>query len=192
MIESVIKKATKKVHSVSTGIGTLKDAVSETMREWTRRIDDTHYVLGSAMGPHPFPTIVRDFQAVISKEAREQILAEEGLLPDAVIACVGGGSNAIGSFYNFINDKNVELIGCEAAGKGADTFETAANLRALSACTTTDKIFSVIAKIRQKTQISLMLMTYANVVYSYDTELFLKKAASVGVDGLILADVPYE
>lgn len=151
MIESVIKKATKKVHSVSTGIGTLKDAVSETMREWTRRIDDTHYVLGSAMGPHPFPTIVRDFQAVISKEAREQILAEEGLLPDAVIACVGGGSNAIGSFYNFINDKNVELIGCEAAGKGADTFETAANLRSLSAGTTTDKIFSMIAKIRQKT-----------------------------------------
>ena len=151
MIESVIKKATKKVHSVSTGIGTLKDAVSETMREWTRRIDDTHYVLGSAMGPHPFPTIVRDFQAVISKEAREQILAEEGRLPDAVIACVGGGSNAIGSFYNFINDKNVELIGCEAAEKGADTFETAANLRALSAGTTTDKIFSVIAKIRQNT-----------------------------------------
>ena len=117
-----------KVHSVSTGTGTLKDAVSETMREWTRRIDDTHYVLGSAMGPHPFPTIVRDFQAVISKEAREQILAEEGRLPDAVIACVGGGSNAIGSFYNFINDKNVELIGCEAAGKGADTFETAATI----------------------------------------------------------------
>lgn len=302
-----------KVHSVSTGTGTLKDAVSETMSEWTRRIDDTHYVLGSAMGPHPFPTIVRDFQAVISKEAREQILAEEGRLPDAVIACVGGGSNAIGSFYNFINDKNVELIGCEAAGKGADTFETAAtiatgrlgifhgmksyfcqdkygqiapvysisagldypgvgpehaflhdekrakyvpitddeavdafengkafipfitsgdpsletteqlvyamddagadiielgvpfsdptaegpviqaaNLRALSAGTTTDKIFSMIAKIRQKTQIPLILMTYANVVYSYDTELFLKKAASVGVDGLILADVPYE
>lgn len=117
-----------KVHSVSTGTGTLKDAVSETMREWTRRIDDTHYVLGSAMGPHPFPTIVRDFQAVISKEAREQILAEEGRLPDAVIACVGGGSNAIESFYNFINDKNVELIGCEAAGKGADTFETAATI----------------------------------------------------------------
>ena len=117
-----------KVHSVSTGTGTLKDAVSETMREWTKRIDDTHYVLGSAMGPHPFPTIVRDFQAVISKEAREQILAEEGRLPDAVIACVGGGSNAIGSFYNFINDKNVELIGCEAAGKGADTFETAATI----------------------------------------------------------------
>lgn len=116
-----------KVHSVSTGTGTLKDAVSETMSEWTRRIDDTHYVLGSAMGPHPFPTIVRDFQAVISKEAREQILAEEGRLPDAVIACVGGGSNAIGSFYNFINDKNVELIGCEAAGKGADTFETGGN-----------------------------------------------------------------
>ena len=107
-----------KVHAVESGTGTLKDAVSETMREWTRRIDDTHYVLGSAMGPYPFPTIVRDFQAVISKESRQQILEDEGRLPDAVIACVGGGSNAIGSFYNFINDPSVQLIGCEAAGKG--------------------------------------------------------------------------
>ncbi len=117
-----------KVHSVTTGTATLKDAVSEAMREWTRRIDDTHYVLGSVMGPHPFPTMVRDFQAVISEEAREQILEKEGRLPDAVLACVGGGSNAIGSFYHFINDKNVRLIGCEAAGKGIDTFETAATM----------------------------------------------------------------
>ena len=107
---------------------TLKDAVSETMREWTKRIDDTHYVLGSVMGPHPFPTIVRDFQAVISKEMRQQILELEGRLPDAVIACVGGGSNAIGAFYHFIPDENVRLIGCEAAGRGADTFETAATI----------------------------------------------------------------
>ena len=117
-----------KVHSVTTGTATLKDAVSEAMREWTRRIDDTHYVLGSVMGPHHFPTIVRDFQAVISEEAREQILEKEGRLPDAVLACVGGGSNAIGSFYHFINDKKVRLIGCEAAGKGIDTFETAATM----------------------------------------------------------------
>lgn len=117
-----------KVHAVESGTGTLKDAVSETMREWTRRIDDTHYVLGSAMGPYPFPTIVRDFQAVISKESRQQILEDEGRLPDAVIACVGGGSNAIGSFYNFINDPSVQLIGCEAAGKGIDTPKTAATL----------------------------------------------------------------
>lgn len=117
-----------KVHAVESGTGTLKDAVSETMREWTRRIDDTHYVLGSAMGPYPFPTIVRDFQAVISKESRQQILEDEGRLPDAVIACVGGGSNAIGSFYNFINDPSVQLIGCEAAGKEIDTPKTAATL----------------------------------------------------------------
>ncbi len=115
-----------KVHAVTSGTATLKDAVSETMREWTKRIDDTHYVLGSVMGPHPFPTIVRDFQAVISKEMRQQILELEGRLPDAVIACVGGGSNAIGAFYHFIPDENVRLIGCEAAGRGADTFETAA------------------------------------------------------------------
>lgn len=117
-----------KVHEVTSGTATLKDAVSETMREWTKRIDDTHYVLGSVMGPHPFPTIVRDFQAVISKEIKEQCLAKEGKLPDVVIACVGGGSNAIGAFYNFIEDDSIRLIGCEAAGRGIDTFETAATI----------------------------------------------------------------
>lgn len=110
-----------KVHAVTTGTMTLKDAVSETMREWTARVHDTMYVLGSVMGPHPFPMIVRDFQSVISKEAREQILEYEGKLPAAVMACVGGGSNAMGMFYNFIPDKNVKLIGCEAAGKGIET-----------------------------------------------------------------------
>lgn len=113
---------------VSSGTGTLKDAVSEAMREWTTRIADTHYCLGSVMGPHPFPTIVRDFQAVISEEIKAQCLEKEGRLPDAVIACVGGGSNAIGSFYHFINDKSVALIGCEAAGRGIDTPETAATI----------------------------------------------------------------
>ncbi|MGN0375249.1 MAG: tryptophan synthase subunit beta [Butyrivibrio sp.] len=113
---------------VKTGTATLKDAVSEAMREWTNRIDDTHYCLGSVMGPHPFPTIVRDFQSVISKEIKEQVMEKEGRLPDAVIACVGGGSNAMGSFYNFIEDKDVRLIGCEAAGRGIDTFETAATI----------------------------------------------------------------
>ncbi|MBR5659265.1 MAG: tryptophan synthase subunit beta [Lachnospiraceae bacterium] len=113
---------------VKTGTATLKDAVSEAMREWTRRIDDTHYCLGSVMGPHPFPTIVRDFQAVISKEIKEQMLELEGRLPDVVMACVGGGSNAMGTFYNFVNDPQVKLIGCEAAGRGIDTFETAATL----------------------------------------------------------------
>ena len=113
---------------VTAGTATLKDAVSEAMREWTSRISDTHYCLGSVMGPHPFPTIVRDFQAVISKETKRQILQKEGRLPDAVIACVGGGSNAIGSFYHFIEDKDVRLIGCEAAGRGIDTFETAATI----------------------------------------------------------------
>ena len=117
-----------KVHPVTSGTGTLKDAVSETMREWTNRIDDTHYVLGSVMGPHPFPTIVRDFQSVISREIKEQMLAKEGRLPDVVMACVGGGSNAMGAFYNFIGDKDVRLIGCEAAGRGIDTFETAATI----------------------------------------------------------------
>ncbi len=117
-----------KVHPVTSGTGTLKDAVSETMREWTNRIADTHYVLGSVMGPHPFPTIVRDFQAVISKEIKEQMLEKEGKLPDAVLACVGGGSNAIGTFYHFIEDKEVQLIGCEAAGRGIHTAETAATI----------------------------------------------------------------
>jgi tryptophan synthase beta chain len=116
------------VRPVENGTGTLKDAVSETFREWTTRIVDTHYVLGSVMGPHPFPTIVRDFQAVISEEIKAQILAKEGRLPDVVLACVGGGSNAIGAFYHFIDDPSVRLIGCEAAGRGIDTFETAATI----------------------------------------------------------------
>ena len=110
-----------KVHAVTSGTQTLKDAVNETMREWANRVEDTHYVLGSVMGPHPFPTIVRDFQSVISREARAQILEKEGRLPAAVLACVGGGSNAMGMFYHFMNDKEVRLIGCEAAGKGVDT-----------------------------------------------------------------------
>lgn len=117
-----------KVTPVTTGTMTLKDAVNEAMRDWTTRVDDTLYVLGSVMGPHPFPMIVRDFQSVISKEAREQILEKEGKLPAAVMACVGGGSNAMGMFYNFINDKEVRLIGCEAAGRGVNTGETAATI----------------------------------------------------------------
>lgn len=117
-----------KVHAVTSGTATLKDAVNECMREWTNRISDTHYCLGSVMGPHPFPTIVRDFQAVISQEARGQILQKEGRLPSAVVACVGGGSNAIGAFYHFIGDKGVRLIGCEAAGRGVDTLQTAATV----------------------------------------------------------------
>ena len=117
-----------KVHPVTSGTMTLKDAVNETMREWSNRVADTHYVLGSVMGPHPFPMIVRDFQSVISQEAKEQILKAEGKLPTAVVACVGGGSNAMGAFYNFIEDKDVELIGCEAAGKGVDTALTAATI----------------------------------------------------------------
>lgn len=117
-----------KVNAVTTGTMTLKDAVNDAMKEWAGRVDDTHYCLGSVMGPHPFPTIVRDFQAVISREARAQILEKEGKLPAAVIACVGGGSNAIGAFYNFIEDKDVELIGCEAGGRGVDTPETAATI----------------------------------------------------------------
>ena len=117
-----------KVHPVTSGTMTLKDAVNETMREWSNRVADTHYVLGSVMGPPPFPMIVRDFQSVISQEAKEQILKKEGKLPAAVVACVGGGSNAMGAFYNFIEDKDVELIGCEAAGKGVDTALTAATI----------------------------------------------------------------
>lgn len=110
-----------KVHAVSSGTKVLKDAVNEAMREWVSRVDDTHYVIGSTMGPHPFPEMVRDFQAVISREARQQILEREGKLPAAVLACVGGGSNAMGMFYHFIDDDSVRLIGCEAAGKGIDT-----------------------------------------------------------------------
>lgn len=117
-----------KVHPVTTGTMTLKDAVNDAFKEWVSRVDDTLYVLGSVMGPHPYPMIVRDFQAVISKEAREQILELEGKLPTAVMACVGGGSNAMGMFYNFIDDKDVRLIGCEAAGRGVDTGETAATM----------------------------------------------------------------
>ena len=117
-----------KVHPVTSGTQTLKDAVNEAMREWTSRIDDTHYVMGSVMGPHPFPTIVRDFQSVIGKEVKQQLLETEGRLPDAVVACVGGGSNAMGLFYDFIPETNVRLIGCEAAGLGADTPKTAATI----------------------------------------------------------------
>lgn len=117
-----------KVHPVNTGTQTLKDAVNETMREWTRRIADTHYVLGSVMGPHPFPTIVRDFQSIIGREVKQQILAAEGRLPDALLACIGGGSNAMGLFYEFIDDSDVRLIGCEAAGLGTDTDKTAATM----------------------------------------------------------------
>ena len=117
-----------KVHAVTTGTMTLKDAVNEAMREWASRVEDTHYVLGSVMGPHPFPTIVRDFQSVIGREAKEQILEREGKLPAAVLACVGGGSNAMGMFYEFIPEESVQLIGCEAAGRGVDTPENAATI----------------------------------------------------------------
>ncbi len=117
-----------KVHPVKSGTKTLKDAVNETMREWASRVDDTLYVLGSVMGPHPFPMIVRDFQSVISKEAKAQILEKEGRLPAAVVACVGGGSNAMGAFYHFIPESTVKLIGCEAAGKGVDSALTAATI----------------------------------------------------------------
>ena len=117
-----------KVHPVTSGTQTLKDAVNETLREWTRRIDDTHYIIGSVMGPHPFPTIVRDFQSVRGKEIKQQMLELEGRLPDVVMACVGGGSNAMGAFYDFIPDQEVRLIGCEAAGRGVNTAETAATI----------------------------------------------------------------
>ncbi len=117
-----------KVHAVTFGTQTLKDAVNEAMKAWAQRVDDTFYILGSVVGPHPFPIMVRDFQSVISKEAREQILETEGRLPDVVMACVGGGSNAMGMFYNFIDDKDVKLIGCEAAGHGVNTEKHAATL----------------------------------------------------------------
>jgi len=122
-----------KVHPVTSGTMTLKDAVNETMREWTKRVSDTHYVLGSVMGPHPFPTMVRDFQSIIGREIKEQILRTENRLPDAVVACVGGGSNAIGAFYDFFGDSGVRLIGCEAAGKGLDTEQHAATITCGSA-----------------------------------------------------------
>ncbi len=117
-----------KVHPVTSGTATLKDAVNEAMGEWGKRAADTFYVLGSAVGPHPFPSMVRDFQSVISKEARQQILQKEGRLPDLVCAVIGGGSNAIGMFANFIPDEGVALVGCEGAGKGADAPDTAATL----------------------------------------------------------------
>lgn len=117
-----------KVHAVTSGTQTLKDAVNETLREWTARIADTHYVIGSVMGPHPFPTIVRDFQKVIGEEVKQQLMEREEKLPNAVIACVGGGSNAMGLFYDFIGDKEVQLIGCEAAGHGVDTDKNAATI----------------------------------------------------------------
>lgn len=117
-----------KVHPVTSGTKTLKDAVNETMREWTNRVEDTHYVLGSVMGPHPFPTIVRDFQSIIGKEVRSQILKAEGKLPDLLIACVGGGSNAMGLFYEFLKEPSVKMIGCEAAGHGIDTDQHAATI----------------------------------------------------------------
>ena len=310
---------------VKTGTATLKDAVSEAMREWTNRISDTHYCLGSVMGPHPFPTIVRDFQAVISKEIKSQMLEKEGRLPDAVLACVGGGSNAIGSFYHFIDDAQVELIGCEAAGRGIDTFETAAtistgrlgifhgmksyfcqdefgqiapvysisagldypgvgpehaylllsqfraeatrtaprlpvtegrifmskianafkngkafipfitcgdpdlattaavvraavengadlielgipfsdptaegpviqgaNLRALKGGVNTDKVFDLVRDLRTDVTVPMVFMTYANVVFSYGSERFISTCAQIGIDGLILPDIPFE
>ena len=116
------------VHAVTSGTQTLKDAVNETLREWTKRIEDTHYVIGSVMGPHPFPMMVRDFQSVIGREIKQQLMEKEGRLPDAVLACVGGGSNAMGAFYEFIPDESVRLIGCEAAGRGIHTAETAATI----------------------------------------------------------------
>ncbi len=117
-----------KVHAVTSGTQTLKDAVNETLREWSKRMEDTHYVLGSVMGPHPFPTMVRDFQKIIGKEVKEQLLQKEGRLPDVLIACVGGGSNAMGLFFEFIEDTQVRLIGCEAGGLGVDTEKTAATV----------------------------------------------------------------
>ncbi|MGP1442267.1 MAG: tryptophan synthase subunit beta [Anaerovoracaceae bacterium] len=117
-----------KVNRVTCGTRVLKDAVNEAMMVWATCFEDTMYVLGSAVGPHPFPMIVRDFQSIIGREARKQILEREGRLPDIVIACIGGGSNAIGMFTDFIDDKEVKLTGCEAAGKGVDTDEHAATL----------------------------------------------------------------
>lgn len=117
-----------KVHPVSTGTMTLKDAVNEAMREWAGRMDDTLYVLGSVMGPHPFPMIVRDFQKIIGEEIKAQLMEKEGRLPDAVLACVGGGSNSMGTFFDFINDPSVRLIGCEAAGEGVNTARNAATM----------------------------------------------------------------
>jgi tryptophan synthase beta chain len=113
---------------VTTGTRTLKDAINEALRDWVANVDNTHYLLGTVAGPHPFPEMVRDFHKIIGEEAREQVLALTGALPDAVIACVGGGSNAIGIFHAFLDDTDVDLIGCEAAGRGIDTLEHAATL----------------------------------------------------------------
>ena len=110
-----------KVNSVTSGTQTLKDAINEAMKDWASNIDTTYYLIGSVMGPHPYPEMVRDFQKIIGEEIKEQLLQKENRLPDCVIACVGGGSNAMGSFYDFIGDKSVKLIGAEAAGKGIDT-----------------------------------------------------------------------
>ena len=122
------KMGKTRVHPVTSGTQTLKDAVNETLREWTNRVEDTHYVLGSVMGPHPFPTIVRDFQSIIGKEVKSQLMEAEGKLPDMLIACVGGGSNAMGLFYDFIDEPGVALVGCEAAGHGVDTDKNAATI----------------------------------------------------------------
>lgn len=117
-----------KVVAVESGTKTLKDAVNESLRQWTANVNDTYYVLGSVMGPHPYPEMVRDFQSVIGKEVKAQMLEKEGRLPDVVMACVGGGSNAMGLFYDFIPDKEVQLIGVEAAGRGVNTAQTAATI----------------------------------------------------------------
>lgn len=117
-----------KVVAVETGTMTLKDAVNEALRSWTANVNDTYYVLGSVMGPHPYPEMVRDFQRVIGKEVKQQMLEKEGRLPDIVMACVGGGSNAMGIFYDFIPETDVRLVGIEAAGRGIDTEETAATI----------------------------------------------------------------
>ena len=117
-----------KVVAVESGTKTLKDAVNEALRQWTANVNDTYYVLGSVMGPHPYPEMVRDFQSVIGKEVKAQMLEKEGRLPDVVMACVGGGSNAMGLFYDFIPDKEVQLIGVEAAGRGVNTAQTAATI----------------------------------------------------------------
>ena len=117
-----------KVHPVSSGTGVLKDAVNETLREWTNRVSDTHYVIGTVMGPAPFPEMVCEFQSVIGREVRRQIMEAEGRLPDCLVACVGGGSNAIGLFHEFIGDEGVRMVGCEAGGKGVDTYMHAATM----------------------------------------------------------------
>ena len=117
-----------KVHSVSTGTCTLKDAINEAMRDWAANVETTFYLIGSVMGPHPYPQMVRDFQKIIGEETKRQLKEAEGRLPDAVVACVGGGSNAMGMFYDFIPDSSVRLLGAEAAGRGVDTNETAATI----------------------------------------------------------------